>query len=118
MKSDGAQLRDFISMQEVCRDTEKIILASEKFRALQIFNLGSGISKSIRDIAMIIQARSVKVLGYKPELNFLKEASSEASLPLYYATENLSTLGIEVSDESSESEIDNLLRFCRVNFTN
>ena len=118
VKSDGSQLRDFISMQEVCRVTEKIILASEKFRSLQIFNLGSGISKSIREIAMIVQARSVKVLGYKPELNFLKQVSRETSLPLYYATENLSKLWSEVRDESRESEIDNLLNFCRVNFTN
>ena len=118
VKSDGMQLRDFISMQEVCRVIEKIILANEKFRAFQLFNLGSGISKSVREIAKLVQARSLQVLGFKPELSFLKEASSKTSLPLYYGTENLSALNIEIRYASSETEIDNLLSFCGVNFIN
>ena len=118
VKSDGLQFRDFISIQEVCRVIEKIVLANEKFRAIQIYNLGSGISKSVREIAMLVQARSAKVLGFKPELSFLKEARSKTSLPLYYGTENLSALDIKVREEINEAEIDNLLRFCRINFTN
>ncbi len=118
VKSDGLQLRDFISMQEVCCVIEKIALASEKFSAIQIFNLGSGISKSVREIALLVQARSVKVLGFKPELSFLKDISSKTPLPLHYETKNLSILDIKVKEESFESEIDNLLRFCRINFIN
>ncbi len=118
VKSDGLQLRDFISMKEVCNVIEKIALVNEKFRDIQIFNLGSGITKSVREIAKLVQARSVKVLGFKPELSFLKDTSSKTSLPLHYGTTNLSMLDIKVKEESFESEIDNLLRFCRINFIN
>ena len=115
--SDGLQLRDFISMEQVCCVIEKITLINEKFRAIQVFNVGSGVSKSVREIAMLVQARSLKVLGFKPELCFLGEASSKTSLHLSYCTENLSVLNIKVREASNETEIDNLLRFCRMNFT-
>ena len=116
VKSDGLQLRDFISMYEVCRVIGKITLAKEKFRSLQVFNLGTGTSKSVREIAMLVQARSEKVLGFKPELSFSKSASSKTSLPLYYGTENLSALNIKVREARDEVEIDNLLSFCQKNF--
>ena len=118
VRSDGLQLRDFISMKEVCSVIEQITFAKQKFKAIQIFNIGSGISKSVREIAILVQARSEKVLGFKPELSFLKEASSKTPLPLFYTSENLSALDIKIKEESSEAEIDNLLRFCRKNFAN
>jgi len=117
LTSDGVQLRDFISLQEVCRVIGKITVTNEKFRANQIFNLGSGTSKSVLEMAMLVQARSGKVLGSVPELSSLRVGNSKATAPLSYSVKNLSALNITVRDSSMESEVDDLLRFCSINFT-
>ncbi len=116
--SDSLQLRDFISLQEVCRVIEQIVLVKEKFRLIQLFNLGSGVSKSIGEMAALVQARSRSVLGFKPELSFLNSRNSKNPLALNYCMENLCKLNIKVRDDSSESEIDNLLSFCEIHFAN
>jgi UDP-glucose 4-epimerase len=117
LKSDGLQLRDFISLKEVCRIVGEITVANEKFRANQVFNLGSGIAKSVREMAMLVQARSGKVLGYEPELSFSREENNKAQATLIYGVQNLAALNITVREASSESEVDDLLRFCLINFT-
>ena len=116
LTSDGLQLRDFISLQEVCRVIGKITVANERFRANQVFNLGSGTSKSVREIAMLVQHRSRKVLGFAPELSFLTAGHSKTPATLSYAVKNLSALSITVRDSSIDSEVDGLLRFCSTNF--
>lgn len=117
LTSDGLQLRDFISLQEICRVIGKITVANEKFRTIQVFNLGSGSSKSVREMAMLVQGRSTKVLGFEPELSFSRAEINKAQAPLIYGVQNLTALNIAVRDSSSESEVDNLLRFCSMNFT-
>jgi len=117
LTSDGLQLRDFISLQEVCRIIGKITVSNEKFRSIQVFNLGSGTSKSVCQIAMLVQVRSKKVLGFEPELSFSKEESNKVQTPLIYGSRNLTALNIAVRDSSSESEVDSLLRFCSLHFT-
>jgi UDP-glucose 4-epimerase len=117
LTSDGLQLRDFISLQEVCRVIGKITVANEKFRAIQVFNLGSGSSKSVREMAILVQGRSGQVLGFEPELTFSRVGNSKTPAPLSYGVEKLSALNITVRDSSIDSEVDDLLRFCSINFT-
>ena len=117
LKSDGLQLRDFISLKEVCRIVGEITVANEKFRAIRVFNLGSGTSRSVREMSMLVQRRSKKVLGFEPELYFSREENKKAQAPLIYGVQNLAALNIAVRDSSSESEVDSMLRFCSVNFT-
>jgi UDP-glucose 4-epimerase len=117
LTSDGLQLRDFISLQEVCRVIGKITVANERFRANQVFNLGSGTSKSVREMAALVQRRSRKVLGFVPELSFLRVENSKTPAPLSYNVKNLSAFNITVRDSSINSEVDDLLRFCSINFT-
>jgi len=117
LTSDGTQLRDFISLQEVCRVIGKITVANERFRAKQVFNLGSGASKSVLETAMLVRHRSMKVLGFAPELSFLTAGHSKTPATLSYGLKNLSTLNITVNDSTINYEVDNLLRFCSTNFT-
>ena len=117
LTSDGTQLRDFISLQEVCRVIGKITVANERFRAKQVFNLGSGASKSVLETAMLVRHRSLKVLGFAPELSFLTAGHSKTPATLSYGLKNLSTLNITVNDSTINYEVDNLLRFCSTNFT-
>ena len=117
LTSDGLQLRDFISLQEVCRVIGKITVADERFRDNQVFNLGSGASKSVREIAMLVQHRSRKVLGFAPELSFFTAGHSKIPETLSYGVKKLSALNISVRDSSIDYEVDDLLRFCSKNFT-
>ena len=75
--SDGRQLRDFISLQEVCRVIEKIMVIKKKQKNIQIFNLGSGVTKSVHEMAMLVQERAKRVLGFEPSLYFSKKQDNQ-----------------------------------------
>jgi len=117
LKTDGLQLRDFISLQEVCRVIGKITVANERFRVNHVFNVGSGTSKSVREMATLVQHRSRKVLGFLPELSFSSAENNKNPAPLSYGMKNLHELNITVRDSSINSEVDDLLRFCSKNFS-
>jgi len=117
LSSDGLELRDFISLQEVFRLIGKITVANEKFSAIQVFNLGSGTSESVREMAILVQGRSKKVLGYEPELSFSREENNKAQAPFIDGVQYLTALNIAARDSSGESQVDSLLRLCPLNFT-
>lgn len=115
LKTYGTQHRDFISLKEVCNAI--LFLSETKITdAYQpIFNIGSGKSAAIIDICNLVQNRCNQILGYKPEILRPLRDKMEDFKPLVYQSENLSQLGYRISDDIS-SEIDELLRYCSVNF--
>lgn len=115
LKTYGVQHRDFISLKEVC----KAILFLAETKILDgdqpIFNIGSGKSSAIIDICNLVQNRCNQILDYKPEILRPLGDNLEESKPLFYLCENLLHHGFSFSDDNS-SEIDELLRYCSVNF--
>jgi UDP-glucose 4-epimerase len=111
----GTQHRDFISLKEVCNAI--LFLSETKITdACQpIFNIGLGKSAAIIDICNLVQNRCNQILGYKPEILRPLTDKMEEFKPFMYQIENLSQLGYMISDDIS-SEIDELLRYCSVNF--
>ena len=74
-----------------------------------------GSTKTLLDLAQIIQKRSKMILGFKPEINYnFAHASTEKEILQFRSIESLDL--VKYNQKDFENEIDNLLVFCRNNF--
>jgi UDP-glucose 4-epimerase len=114
LRSNGLQQRDFIAIAEVCRVVEH--LSACDFNALLsgVFNVGSGVSQSVLEMAHLIQSRCRQLLGFEPELHRPEAGDNENYERLQFRLNGLSQMGVNVSNDNN-SEIDGLLEFCRSN---
>lgn len=97
--STGEQKRDFISISSI-GDAIDILISAEKINnnIAAIYNLGSGSTISILDIAKLIQDICAKTLGFTPELERKVDSTVNAnSFPDFtYSNKKLQSLGFEV----------------------
>lgn len=108
LRTTGLQRRDFITLQDVSRAvTHMIDLPNNQIKD-GLFNLGSGKSFSIIEMAKLIQARCNVVLGYTPEVFRPEQTYNEKSLLLDYRINKLLNTGFILSNNIS-LEIDNIL---------
>ena len=117
LKTNGLQYRDFIGLEQVCNVVAALAVTSKRSKGLNIFNLGSGTSKSVLEVAQLVQQRCKQVLNFEPELIYSDDDNNEQHPPLIYQNVNLSTLGINVNDLNNISEIDELLCYCQSVFS-
>lgn len=116
LNSSGLQQRDFITMQRVCQTVEHLVLCDVEKLQSRIFNLGSGVSQSVLQMAQRIQERCNVILGVNPQLLTGKSVVGECHEPVIYQSDNLTRMGIDNSQDA-EVEIDSLLRFCSAAFS-
>ena len=114
--TNGLQQRDFVCISEVCRVTEALIIADGGSVESSIFNVGSGVSQSILEIATLIQQRCSIVLGFEPFLDFKQADADEEQPRLSYMSDHLASVGISVKSMDKVIEIDELLQFCQTEF--
>jgi UDP-glucose 4-epimerase len=114
LKTSGLQQRDFIGLDEVCRVTEKIAVANLASRQINIFNVGSGVSQTVLEMAQLIQQRCAKMFGYYPSLERVHSGLEESPPPLTYAVKGLNLVDISCENSDKTLEIDRLLNFCHV----
>ncbi len=115
LHTSGLQHRDFISMTEVCRVTEKLALGNDDSLCSGLFNVGAGVSQSVLEMAQVIQQRCKQVLGFEPELQRPENGASESHPVLHYRSDRLTAMASDTN--ANMIEIDNLLRFCHSTFT-
>jgi UDP-glucose 4-epimerase len=97
--------------------TERILIGHAEFKNPNIFNVGAGVSKSVLEMALLIQQRCGQVLGFKPDL-FCKTIEPDELYPkLVYRTDHLTSLGFSPKNLDNIPEIDRLLQFCQSTFT-
>ena len=107
------QSRDFISISQILSALNFII---EQKCESGIYNLGSGISKSITDVAEMIQMRTNILYGYIPDIQFNKNFNYQTSNnPLIYKVDKLKSVGFKINNTEFD-EIDSLLNFCKNKF--
>ncbi len=118
LHSFGHQRRDFVPMTEVCGALSVLAHYPDKQVNAQVFNVGSGKTKSITDMAKLIQARCHMILGFRPELEFPDKVRStdDAQIDFEFQTEKLSKLGVSI-DADCIPEIDSLLIYCKKYFS-
>jgi UDP-glucose 4-epimerase len=116
LRSSGAQQRDFIAMADVCQVFESLCSVETSMPQSVIFNLGSGMSQSVLEMAQLIQLRCQRVLGFEPQLKKPPAGDGELHEKLQYGSDRLVAMGIRVG-LSQHSELDGLLRFCQAVYT-
>ena len=72
LNTDGKQLRNFITITDVCRVVNLIIDLNFKSNENTIFNVGNK-TISILEMAGIIQKRCKLILGFSPKLEINKQ---------------------------------------------
>jgi len=116
LHSSGIQQRDFITMQQVCKTVEHLSICDIEGVQSRVFNLGSGVSQTILQMAQQIQERCNVILGNTPELLRSESLIEESHESITYRSDNLTRLGIDMG-QNVEIEIDRLLQFCDAVFT-
>lgn len=116
LHSSGLQQRDFISLTEVCRVVEHLVVGRDTTQKTDIFNVGAGVSQSVLEMAALIQQRCTKVLGFEPALHRKQNGLDEQNLKLIYKIDNMTELCISSNDPDISGEIDRLLQYCQIEF--
>lgn len=112
LRSNGFQGRDFIAMKEVCNVLSFFARSSNESFGGQVFNLGSGKTSSILEVARLIQSRCEILLGFRPELSFDNvNIDSKPETIFNYEIEKLRSVVGDI-DSDILGEIDGLLNFC------
>ncbi|MCW7462954.1 SDR family oxidoreductase [Leptospira limi] len=116
LKTSGIQIRDFIPISEVCRAIHHLLNLPLNMDE-HTFNLGGNMSMSVWDMALLIQKRCKEVLGFSPNLQRVSPSTNEVSENFEYDTTKLLSTGYKYLNYY-QSEIDQLLYFCNLNFKN
>ena len=111
LRSSEAQQRDFIAMTEVCQVIARLCSPDIRFPRSGVVNLGAGVSRSVLEMAQLVQQRCKQVLGFEPELGRPQDIGEQQE-KLYYGTDGLADMDIRVKADS-HPEIDKLLVFCQ-----
>ena len=108
--------RNFISIGDVNRFLEYLIIEKKDYWKYKIYNLAGEKSFSILEIAKMIQNVSTKLLGYKPEISFKEKLNDGIVEKLDYSSIRMKEFEFETKIDI-EVEIKNTLLFCKKNFT-
>ena len=113
LRTGGLQQRDFISMDMFVNTFNKQFTNGLGNGMNGVFNVGSGMSLSVLEMAQKIQQRCQIILGFEPALETQScSAKSEQNFFLEYRTKRLAA----PETVSMNAEIDRLLRFCESTF--
>jgi len=113
--SEGIQHRDFIGMNAITSTICSTVERSYSFENNSLFNLGSGRSMSIFDMAKLVAFRYKLMFGHEVEVRRGPLVEGEASEPIFYSVNSLRDNGL-FHETNFEREVDDLLRFCKANF--
>ena len=117
LQTSGLQQRDFVCMTEVCRVAEALVVADGISIKPPVFNVGAGVSQSVLEMAVLIQQRCALILGFEPDLEYKERVVDEQYFSLSYSNDHLTSIGISIKSNNKVTEIDRLLQFCQIAFT-
>ena len=110
LRSSGTQWRDFVSLGTVCSVIAKVAGGEQRAVAPGTYNLGSGRSIRVRDLAAMIQDAFEQHTGRRPELR-APEPEQDPPGPYDVSIEGLSRYGLELG-EGVEVAVAETVRFC------
>lgn len=113
VRTNALQQRDFVALMDVCSAVEKIVGGATTEFGPHVFNLGSGASITLLDLAQLIQARCLELFGVAPEIKELQ--SRVPGSALQFDIRRLQAVGYRpVNDFATET--DRMLLFCKQAF--
>lgn len=114
LRSNGCQYRDFICITDVEEVIAKM-LTSPKPLSKIIYNLGSGISMRVIDMADMIIQTAVTVLQKNISLDLPADQIPSREPSLNYSVRRLLDEGYQIANDVN-LELERLLQFCSENF--
>lgn len=114
VRSSGLQHRDFVPMNAFLDTFEKHFCQDLGNGLGGVFNLGTGTSLSVLEMATRVQQRCERVLGFKPALQ--THAAAGAAQGKEPTLEYRSKYLTGSQQFPMDTEIDSLLKFCSANF--
>ena len=115
LHSTGKQMRDFVTLLDVCRAVDHLLILPAEKCADGLFNLGGECALTISEMARRIADRCQEVLGVKPQIHLSPSAQDQESNELEYCIDKLKSTGFELHGKI-DAEIDDTLVFCREAF--
>ena len=112
LSSGGLQLRDFVPLAKICRVVEHLSSGDLDPLTPAIVNVGSGVSRSVLEMAKLVRRRCSGTLGFDPELTRPEPNVDETHGNLVFRSVRLKALDESMSEDTN-AEIDGLLLFCR-----
>lgn len=116
LRASELEERDFIGLSDVCNIIEYFVIDQSVDMRSGVFNIGSGVSYSILEVAVIVQNRCLEVLGFSPELKSLNQSLTNRRVKLKFNIDKLISLDIKINDKNVIEEIDSLLLYCHQEF--
>lgn len=113
IKSDGQQLRDFITIEDVCRATKFFINHEVEKDVIPVYNLGGKSVLTLYEFAKIIQFHLENFFSLKIEIE--SKIRNKEKLYLDYRIEKLEKRGFKL-ESNFKKEINELISFCINNF--
>jgi UDP-glucose 4-epimerase len=115
LKTSGQQQRDFVPMAKVCRIISELIQVNGEIQFSGVINIGSGIARTIFEMASLTQDRFYQIHGdviniEKPDVHEYLQIEQ-----LEYRSNRLKYILKKIELEEN-IEIDNLIQFCRNSF--
>lgn len=107
LKTGGTQLRNFITMNDVCRATEHVFNLNTFDKSFPVYNLGGPSNLSIKQMTEIVVDTCKHKFGFSPSIS--KPNKSENSYDLLYDSTKLAKTGF-VWKNNLEIEIEESLR--------
>lgn len=115
LQTNGLQKRDFLSLTDLCLIVEHLCLDKKGASQRGVFNVGSGTSQTVLQMAQLIQQRCQQMLGFEPELLFATDTPDNRNIDLTFRADRLAETGFGAV-RNDIGEIDRLLQFCKLNF--
>ena len=116
LKSSGLQMRDFVSMTDVCGVIKYLIETDRVSQLNNIVNVGSGKSHSVFGMAQIIHKFSRDLWGVKPNI-FKTKSYHSCKINKFDFQMNWLNHNNYIFTDNFDGEIKRLLEFCKVNFS-
>jgi UDP-glucose 4-epimerase len=114
LRSNGCQYRDFICLADVEEVLAKMLMDPQPLKHI-IYNLGSGISMRVIDMADSIIQSAVTVLKKNISLDLPAESLPTDEPSLNYSIGRLLAEGYHIANDVN-MELERLLQFCSENF--
>src|SRR5579863_3675135 len=114
LKSNGCQFRDFICLSDVEEVVARMLIRHKELTQV-IYNLGSGISMRVLDMADAIIKTAIPVLHKNIALDLPADCVPTKEPPLNYSIAALLSEGFHITNDVT-IELERLLEFCAEQF--
>lgn len=110
LRSSGLQWRDFVALDDVRAIVAAACRSEPPILPPGTYNLGSGESMTIRDLARLVQDAFERCTGTRPELH-APEPGSERSEPYQVSVERAASYGLRAETPIANA-VEETVRFC------